>query len=84
MYFNYYEILFGILNLYPRFQRFGISYAVLFCGGPLGLYSINLMWPDPLLVQGCHRLQYKRLAQKESGLVHRLDWNQDHHRGGGC
>ena len=44
----------------------------------------SLSWPDPIFTQGRYRLQYKRPAQKGSGPVHRLDWNRDHHRGGGC
>ena len=35
LYLNLFEIQFWIWNLCSRFQRFGISYAVLFCDGPL-------------------------------------------------
>ena len=37
LYLNLFEIQFGIWNLCSRFQRFGISYAVLFRDGPLEL-----------------------------------------------
>ena len=39
------------------------------------LVSSSLTWPDPIITQGHYHFQYKRLAQKESGLVHRPDWN---------
>ena len=46
--------------------------------------ATNLVWPDPIFVQGHYRLQYKSPTRRGSGPVHRPDWNRDHHCGGGC
>ena len=48
------------------------------------LYLPSLTSPDPIFAQGHYCFQYKRPAQKESGLVHRPDWNWDHHCDGEC